>query len=404
MPEEQARPEDYIPFIPNSVNILTAPTNSGKTTFLIDTLRHLNLYYTGPVEGVIVVLCNSCVDGEIYKQLESEHFNVEIEYCETFEPNILKENYVLIFEDVSNLDPIILECCNVKAHHLNLASIFVVVQCVLDNSVKPLLSLAQNIIFSYTGVNGVRLSKHINKFYTAGQDLKDYLTRITLNSSKLNSLLLLQLNQIARQDQPNFFAIAGIQNMHKKNPAQPTIVFPQLSKMSHYENAYDDNETELDLDPSNLPQDAYVLVPVRNVKKKSQRAKEETSQEKKWNDMNETLKQEIQLNMKLKKQQPALQIVSKMLRYSAFSFSPDGSVVQLTGKKETAVPLLDFLQVAARPAVPNEKPNPLFVLFVRTLIKRGAPTSMILNKSLLTNDQIDFKKMSKKKTNKTMNE
>ncbi len=75
MPEEQARPEDYIPFIPNSVNILTAPTNSGKTTFLIDTLRHLNLYYTGPVEGVIVVLCNSCVDGEIYKQLESEHFN-----------------------------------------------------------------------------------------------------------------------------------------------------------------------------------------------------------------------------------------------------------------------------------------------------------------------------------------
>ncbi len=67
MPEEKASPQDYVPFVPNSVNILTASTNSGKTTFLVDTLKHLDLYYTGQVEGVIVVLCNSCVDGEIYK-------------------------------------------------------------------------------------------------------------------------------------------------------------------------------------------------------------------------------------------------------------------------------------------------------------------------------------------------
>ena len=106
MNEEKARPQDYIPFVPNSVNILTAATNSGKTTFLINTLQHLELYYSGPVEGVIVVLCNPCVDGDIYKQLESDTFNVEIEYCETFEPNILKENYVLIFEDVSVLTPV----------------------------------------------------------------------------------------------------------------------------------------------------------------------------------------------------------------------------------------------------------------------------------------------------------
>jgi len=401
MPEEKASPQDYVPFVPNSVNILTASTNSGKTTFLVDTLKHLDLYYTGQVEGVIVVLCNSCVDGEIYKQLESENFNVEIEYCETFEPHILKENYVLIFEDVSQLDPVIVECCNVKAHHLNLASIFIVVQCALDNNIKPLLSLAQNIIFSYSGVNGVRLSKYINKFYTAGQDSKDYLNEITLNAAKLNSLLLLQLNQIAREDQPNFVAIAGIQNMHKNNPQHPTIVFPQLTKMAHYENAYDDNETEIDMDPTTLPKNSYILVPVKNVTQRSQRAKEESSHEKKWNDMNEILKNEIELNMKLRKQQPALQIVSKMLRYSEFSFSPDGSVVQITGHPNTAVPLLDFLQVAARPAVPNEKPNPTFALFVQTMLKRGAPTSMILNKSLLSpKTKITIKNMSHKKQKK----
>ena len=400
MNEEKARPQDYIPFVPNSVNILTAATNSGKTTFLINTLQHLELYYSGPVEGVIVVLCNPCVDGDIYKQLESDTFNVEIEYCETFEPNILKENYVLIFEDVSVLTPVIFECCNVKAHHLNLASIFIVVQFALDNHFKPLLSVAQNIIFSYIGVNGVRLSKYINKYYTAGQDLKDYLNEITLNSAKFNSLLLLQLNQIARSDQPNFFAIAGVDNMSKNNPHTPTLIFPQLNKQQAYHDAYADNEAEIDVDPSTLPQDAYILVPVKNVKKRSMQAQEETSVEKKWNELNEILKQEIQLNMKLKKQQPALQIVSKMLRYSDFSFSSDGALVMIKGHPKTSVPLLDFLQVAARPAVPNEKPNPVFLLFVQTLLGRGAPTSMIINKSLLSKHKMNVKKMTFGKLNK----
>jgi hypothetical protein len=400
MNEDKARDQDYIPFVPNSVNILTASTNSGKTTFLINTLKHLKCYYSGPVEGVIVVLCNPCVDGDIYKQLESDIFTVDIEYSDTFETTSLKENFVLIFEDVSVLSSIILECCNVKAHHLNLASIFVVVQFALDNHFKPLLSVAQNIIFSYIGVNGVRLSKYINKYYTAGQDLKDYLTHITLNSAKFNSLLLLQLNQIARQDQPNFFAIAGIDSMYKTNPNSPTLVFPQINKQQAYLEAYNDNETEVDIDPASLPQDAYILVPVKNVKKRSQRVKEETSNEKKWNDLNETLKHEIQLNMKLKKQQPALQIVSKMLRYSDFSFSPDGSVVMIKGHPKTSVPLLDFLQVAARPSVPNEKPNSIFLLFVKTLLQRGAPTSMILNKSLLSKNNVTVKKTKFGKLNK----
>ena len=400
MNEKEARPQDYVPFVPNSVNILTASTNSGKTTFLINTLKHLKCYYSGPVEGVVVVLCNPCVDGDIYKQLESDHFSVDIEYCETFDPHVLRENFVLIFEDVSVLSPIILECCNVKAHHLNLASIFVVVQFALDNHFKPLLSIAQNIIFSYIGVNGVRLSKYINKYYTAGDDLKNYISHITLNSAKLNNLLLLQLNQIARSDQPNFFAIAGVDNMHKQHPHSPALIFPQLNKQQAYADAYDDNETESNLDPSTLPQDAYILVPVKNVRKRSERAKEETSSEKKWNDLNDTLKQEIQLNMKLKKQQPALQIVSKMLRYSDFSFSPDGSVVMVKGHPKSSVALLDFLQVAARPSVPNEKPDPVFVLFVRTLMRRGAPTSMILNKSLLSKNKNNVKPLKFGKLNK----
>jgi hypothetical protein len=89
-----------------------------------------------------------------------------------------------------------------------------------------------------------------------------------------------------------------------------------------------------------------------------------------------------------------------MLRYSDFSFSSDGSVVMLKGNPKTSVPLLDFLQVAARPSVPNENPNPIFFLFVKTLLRRGAPTSMILNKALLSKNKNSVKKLKFGKINK----
>ena len=394
---------NFVPFYPHSVNILTAPTNSGKTTFLIDTLKHFQTYYTGPVEGALIVLCNPVVDGECYKQLETDTFSVDIDYIENFDALDLKENFVLIFEDVSVLSPVILECCNVRSHHLNLATIFVIVQSVLDNNFKTLLPLAQNLIYSFSGVNGVRLTKYIKKYYLAADDVKEYYNSITQNTAKLDSFLLLNLNQIARTDRPNYFAIVGVNNMHKQNLDSPTLVFPQLNREASYRMAYDDNQTnESAIDPSTLPQNAYLLVPMKNVIKRSQQPKEESSKEEKWNALNNMLKQEIQLSMRGRKTQAALAIVSKMLRYSDFSFSDDGTQVMIKKHKKTAVPIIDFLEVAARPMIPNEKPDPLFCVYVDTLMRRGAPRSIIKNKSLFAHykpehvNKLKFGKRNKK--------
>ena len=399
---EQTTPNNFVPFYPHSVNILTAPTNSGKTTFLIDTLKHFTTYYTGPVEGALIVLCNPVVNGDCYKELESEHFCVDIDYIENFEATNLKENFVLIFEDVSVLSPIILDCCNVRSHHLNLATIFVIVQSVLDNSFKTLLPLAQNLIYSFSGVNGIRLTKYIKKYYFASDEVKHYLSSITKNTAKFDSFLLLNLNQIARTDRPNYFAILGVNNMHKQILDSPTLVFPQLNKDMAYRSAYDDNETETTLDPSTLPPNAYLLVPIQNVKKRSQQPKQESSKEEKWNTLNNMLKQEIQLNMRGRKIPAALAIVSKMLRYSDFSFSDDGTQVMIKKHKKTAVPIIDFLEVATRPMIPNEKPDPLFCIYVDTLMRRGAPRSIIKNKSLFAHfkpddvNKLKFGKRNKK--------
>jgi hypothetical protein len=392
---------NFVPFYANSVNLLSSTTNGGKTTFLLNVLKHREIYFSCPVEGVIVVMCNPVVEGDVYKDLETDHFPIEIVYFENFEADHLKENFVVIFEDVSIVSQIIFDVINVYTHHLNLSSVFVVCQSVFKDKFKELLSITHNVIFSFSGANGVRLAKYINHYFCAGDDLKKYLTEITNLSSTLNSLVLLQINPIARKDRPTYYAIVGIENLYKDDDEHLTLVFPQLGSEIMYKTMYEDNETELEnVDGESFPNNTFVLVPMKNVKKKTNSSeKSPTSVEQKWQYLNENLKEEI-LNMftHTKKQRPALLIASKMLKNKDFSFSKDGSQVMIKSKPNTQISTLDFLDLASRPSFPNEPPKPkqnVYSQFARKLIENGAPESIIKNKALLYKP----KKMLYKKKN-----
>ena len=388
--------QNIIPFYENSVNLLCGTTNGGKTTFLINVMKHRHLYFSCNIKGLIVIMCNPVVDGDIYKTLETDAFSVDIVYLDTFDvTEHLKENFVVIFEDVSLVSPIIFDVINVYTHHLNLSSVFIVCQSIFKDKFRELLSMTHNLIFSFHGANGVRVAKYINHYFCAGDDLKKYLTDITNLSSKLNALVLLQLNALAKQKGPQYFAIVGIENLYKQKHDHLTLVFPQLGLDEQaYQTMYSENETELeDVDADTFPSNTYVLVPIKNVKKKAlskngqqQQHASLTTVEEKWNYLNENLKEEI-LNMftHTKKQKPALLIASKMLKTKDFSFSKDGSRVMIKNKPATEISTIDFLDLAARPSFPNEPPKPkqaIYALFVKTLLQHGAPESIIKNKSL----------------------
>ena len=379
--------QDFVPFYSNSVNILCSTTNGGKTTFLVNVLKNRTAYFSCDVQGVIVVMCNSVVEGDVYKELETDDFEVQVLYLDTFEVEHLKENYVIIFEDVSIVSQIIFDVINVYTHHLNLSSVFVVCQSIFKDKFRDLLSLAHNLIFSFSGANGVRLAKYINHYFLAGDELKKYLMEITNLSSKLNSLVLLQLNAMAKKDVPKYFAIVGIENLYKDHGSNLTLVFPQLGTEQLYSAMFEDNETELEnFDSDTFPSNAFVLVPIKNVKKKSEQTKGTTTVEQKWNYLNENLKEEI-LNTftHTKKQKPALLIAAKMLKNKDFSFSKDGSQVMIKDKPSTQISTIDFLDLASRPSFPNEPPKPkqaIYALFVKKLVENGTPESIIKNKSL----------------------
>lgn len=378
----------FYPFFLNSVNVISTHTNGGKTSFLLNIIKHRHLYFPTTVQGVVVVLCNNFIEGNNYKELETNEFEVQVVYLDNFDVELLKENFVLIFEDVSVLSQIIVDCVNIHVHHLNLASAFIVCQSVFYDKFRNLLSTCHNIIFSYSGSNGIRLLKYIVHYFCASEELKSYLSEICSISLLINTFVLLQLNQTARIDQPDYFAVVGIENLFKENDLShfPTLIFPQLNKKDIFVKMYDDNESEIDdFDATKYPSSAYILVPVKNVKKRTTSLPTtKTSMESKWNNLNKSIREEIVTsNFKHKKQLQAFAIVSKMLKNSDFLFSKDGTKVQIKDMPKTLVPIIDFLDVAARASAPNEVPNPIFVLFVKTMRNKGAPLSIIKNKSLL---------------------
>ena len=155
----------YSPFFNNSVNLLSSATSSGKTFFLCKILENRDICFTTPVTRAVVVLCNPLVDGSVYKNLETDNFQVEIVYLDSFSIDLLNERDILIFEDIGTVTKDITECINVVTHHFNLTSLFLVCQSILSSEdFKTLLSLSHRIFIYLSGSAGFKNIRAITIF------------------------------------------------------------------------------------------------------------------------------------------------------------------------------------------------------------------------------------------------
>ena len=378
----------YSPFFNNSVNILSSATSSGKTYFLCKILEKRDICFPHPVSRAVVVLCNPLVDGSVYKNLETDDFQVETVYLDSFSIDQLIEGDILIFEDINTVTKDITDCINVFAHHLNLTSLFLVCQSILSSEdFKLLLSLSHRIFIYLSGAAGIKLFNYIKQYFFASSDLKEYLKIILSNAEKSKSIVLFELNESARKDRPKYLAITGIENFLDGTMKSPgTIVYPQMNKELEFEEIFGDNTTEVDnIDPKILPKGSYLLVPAANVKKKSQQTQEGNKDncETDWETLNYIISEEINSALKFKQRQPAIQILKSMLGNKKFCFTKNGSTVVLHDNPKTALPVLDYLNTATRMSGPNEIPDQRYVLFTKILLQARTPTMYFKNKSLL---------------------
>lgn len=389
-----------VPFFPHSVNVICSATNSGKTTLLINILKHKEFCFVQPIQKAIIVLCNPQVSGEPYLELADDSLDIEVIYLEEFSPkDHLSSNVALIFEDVSSLTKDILDCINVFAHHLNLASLFIVCQSIFaEEEFKLLLSLAHRIFIYFSGTGGTKLAQHIRQFFFVNAELKEYFKTIISYAERNKNIVLFELNEIARKDKPHFLAISGFENIFNQTSddssdesdliAKPTVIFPHLHKQHKYETMFHDNETEIEgIDPATLPRGSYLLVKAENVTskktKKQNQMLNETDCEKDWKVVNDVISSDIETGLLYAKQQKAKNLAKSILNSKFFCITDKGKAIMIKDQPKTKAPLLDFLNAATRSNGPNEVSDIRFVIFTKYLLKSLTPQSHFKNKALL---------------------
>lgn len=405
--EEKASPF-FTPFEKNSVNVISASTNSGKTHLLIQFIRQRKLVFFCPVDRVLVILCNPTVDGSIYSDISKEEEEekgdddgggnvgagliVDVIYLEEFDvAKHLEKNALVIFEDVQDLkNQSITDTINVHAHHVDLASVFLVCQSVLSNDdFKILLSLSHNVIIFFSGSAGTKLAQFVKKYFFVNSELKDQLRDVISYSELHGNIAVIQLNQIARNDQKHFFAISGLEHF-LDGTFKNTIVYPHLNKADMFEQEFEDNEALLEnVDPSTLPKGAYVLVKADQITKKSKKKAEKIENdkttkpcEKDWKTLNDLLSQEIRLGLKVHQRLNAKNLLRSILKSRFFCISNDGKSFKLLGQDKTESSLIDFVLKASRASGPREESDTLYALFVKKLLESKTPILYIKNKTL----------------------
>ena len=433
---------NYTPFFPNSVNLISACTSSGKSSLVIDFIKNRETCFVRKFKKVLVVLCNDKVSGSLYRELSSDS-TLKVEFCDLVEfvpEQWLDRNCVVVFEDVSVITDPILESVNVLCHHLNLNSIFIIAQSIFVNETfKNLISLVHRLILFFSGGASKKVSKYIRQLYFVNQEIKDCFKSIESYAEKHRSVVLFELNDVNGRFQRRFFAIvnfdvffkeeeeedrevenspAKVENpsdreiasqteghfkKKRKNKKLPTIVFPKLMESSDFERSFSDNSTGISSDISDLPPNSFVLVPAKNVvqlrsaAKRGKKKKKETDKETIWNSMSASVEESIVNGLKYKNQQPAKNIARNILSSKFFVISSDGKSFKIKGLPNSSVSMLDYLGTASRAGGPKETDlEPLFYKITDLLVQNKTPKIYFKNKHLLKNPENERKGRKKK--------
>ena len=109
------------------------------------------------------------------------------------------------------------------------------------------------------------------------------------------------------------------------------------------------------------------------------------SKQSQWQQMNESIRTEIQSTFPVKKWSSVLNLFREILRVKEFCISNDFRQILIRNHKKSQVSIIDFLTVATRRSHSKEgsEKYSAFVPFVRLLLKNRVPISYIKNAKLV---------------------
>jgi hypothetical protein len=307
---------DFQPFKRNSVNLIAAPTNSGKSYLVAHLIRHRHIYFAGnPVGRVIYVYCNPssprfglrptspstppasplhAADAEdIFaiiqedekdeeeeeettttsrrteeeEELEIIHLRLEdFTSPETF----LRERDLVVFEDVHFFHPSIELTVDVYTHHLNLCATFIICQALIGGERKqklsPLLNLVHNVLLLFSSNAATRYFKYILNYFFHDDELKAYLKQILSFGQRFKQAAWLEVNSVGSRPSKHL-AITSLNKLaDEENPH--CFVHPQPFAANKLFESQGDCFAHMNVEElAHVPPNTFILVPAKNVVK-----------------------------------------------------------------------------------------------------------------------------------------
>lgn len=396
-----------VPFPLCSVNLITCSSNSGKTHFLDQVIRHRQWIFESPekIQRIVYVNGNERdFSGQhpwlLTTDSDSSEINIDLtvlslsldEFVDI--ASILQPKDILILDDILKVNEDIQFILKYGAHHYSLSSVFVVTQSCLSSPLYSLLSSVHSIVLLFGNSTTTRLAHHLINFFFFCPDTKKYLKSIFALAEKQHDTVILKLNTIAsHRFHSNILAFTNVQNLFVKHPKIPfCLVYAELSHIETISNKMPKSivaDMPLDTDYLN---EAFVLVPVSRVRNIKPQANEDENgkicgneKENHWNNFNAYLKTEIESAFPHKRWNPMINLAREILLCSDFCISFDFRTISTKQKPNQLFSIIDFLNVATRKNAPNESREKVshYKPLVQVLLKNNVPHSFILNKLLL---------------------
>jgi len=391
----QAHLESYAVFPLCSVNLITCSSNSGKTRFLHQVIRHRYRFFQNPhsIHRVIYVNGNQrdlTVQHPWSNDQEPLEFvSLTLDEFADF-ASVLESNDLLVLDDILQLNETIQFVLKYGAHHFQLASVFVVTQSCLGSPLYKLIGSVHNLILLFGNSATTRLAQHLIQSFFLCTDTKKYLKSIFGAAEKKQSIVVLKLNAVASYRHHSFvLALSDVQQLFDTESPY-CWTYPELSHLETMEERTISYQAEM---PSTLQgeklAEAFVLLPASRVKQITDSTTNADDclkdKEKQWNDMTRFLEMEIESTFPFKKWNVAKNLTRELLRCSDLCISLDYRTVFLREKPKMAYSIVDFLMAATRKAGPGETVQKVNVYkpLVQVLMKHHVPRTFIVNKLML---------------------
>jgi len=263
-------PPRYHPFAKGSINLITCSSNSGKTRFLTEVVRHRHRFFQNSesIRRVVYVNGNSqdhgfsnpWADDPLFTSTDTPADAPETPVLNSEDPLLtadpsssaplqvvslpledfrdlgetLNAYDILVLDDVLQLTDQIKFVLSYGAHHFQLF-VFVVTQSCLRSKLYGIVQTAHNIVLLFGNSGVSRLAQHLAQSFFLCSDTKAYLKAIFGLAEFQQDIVLLKLNSVASyRPHSNVLALTRVQGLFEEETPF-CYVYPELGRSDQLE-------------------------------------------------------------------------------------------------------------------------------------------------------------------------